>query len=263
MPKLSASVSFLFTEHPLPERFAEAAAAGFAGVECIDPYSLSPDQLARALRRHDLELVLFNLPAGNWAAGDRGLAADPARRAAFVRSLDLGIEYARETDCKRIHVMAGRVPVRAHRQLWRDTLTSNLHLAAARAGDLGIDILLEPLNSRIDAPGYFYDTTDAVCAILDELAAPNVRLLFDVYHRQVMQGDILRGLETLMPRLGHIQIADNPGRHEPGTGEIAYERVLSRIDALGYAGWVGCEYQPARDTASSLAWARPLLRSSS
>jgi hydroxypyruvate isomerase len=262
MTRLAANLTLLFTELPFLQRFDAAAAAGFAAVECVSPYADPPERVRERLDACGLEFALFNLPPGDWAAGERGIGADPTRRGEFRQSVDTALRYARALGCETLHLMAGKIPTEADRQRWRETLVDNIRYAADAMGQAGITLVLEPINTRVDIPGYFYDTTDKVVEVMDLASRPNVKLLFDVYHVQVMEGDLARRLEQLMPRIGHVQIADNPGRNEPGTGEINYPWLLSRLDALGYQGWVGCEYKPAGETAAGLGWAEPYLRGS-
>lgn len=259
MIRLAANLTMMFNEVPFLERFKAAADAGFKAVEFVSPYSETPEAVRDALKRHDLTLALFNLPAGDWAAGDRGYGANPARKAEFIASLDTALIYARETGCQTLHLMAGKITPGADRDAWTKTLIGNVQMAADIAYDLGISIVLEPINTRVDIPGYFYDTTAATLAVIDAVGRPNVKLLYDIYHMQIMEGDLARTLERLMPQIGHVQLADNPGRNEPGTGEISYDWLLSSLDRLGYSGWVGCEYKPKGNTAEGLTWAKHYL----
>jgi hydroxypyruvate isomerase len=259
MTKLAANLTMLFTDLPFLDRIDAAAAAGFQAIECVEPYVAPAKDVAERLRRHGLTAALFNMPPGNWAAGDRGHAADPARIDEFRRSIDTALDYARATGCKVLHLMAGKTPANADHDACARTLIDNIRLAAdAVAGD-GITLVLEPINTKVDIPGYFYDTTAKALAVMDEAERPNVKLLYDIYHMQIMEGDLARTIERLLPRIGHVQLADNPGRNEPGTGEINYPWLLARLDALGYDGWVGCEYKPAGDTKAGLGWAEPYL----
>ena len=259
MTRLAANLTMLFNELPFIDRFDAAAAAGFKAVECVAPYVEPASVLRDRLQRLGLTFALFNMPAGDWAAGERGFGADPARRDEFRRSVDQALEYARATDCKTLHLMAGKIPPDSDRGAWTETLVENLRLTAdAVAGD-GITVVIEPINTRVDIPGYFYDTSAAAIAVMDAADRPNVKLLYDIYHMQIMEGDLARTIERLLPRIGHVQLADNPGRNEPGTGEINYTWLLSRLDALGYAGWVGCEYKPAADTVAGLGWTEPYM----
>lgn len=259
MPRLAANLTMLFTELPFLDRFDAAAAAGFKAVECVAPYVAPAEAVRDRLAALDLEMALFNLPAGDWAAGDRGMAADPARRLAFRESIGLAREYARATGARTLHLMAGKIAPDADRAAWTRTLVENVALTADVLAADGVTVVLEPINTRVDMPGYFYDTTAAVLEVMDAVGRPNVKLLYDVYHMQIMEGDLARTLERLLPRIGHIQIADNPGRGEPGSGEINYPWLLSRLDALGYEGWVGCEYKPAGETTAGLGWAKAYL----
>lgn len=259
MPRLAANLTMMFTDLPFLDRFDAAAAAGFKAVECIAPYVAPAAAVRERLDALGLQMALFNLPSGDWAAGERGFAADPARRAEFRDSLDLGREYARVTGAPALHLMAGKIAPEADRAAWTRTLVENLQLAADLFAADGVTLVLEPLNTRVDVPGYFYDTSAAVIAVMDAADRPNLKLLYDIYHLQIMEGDLARTIERLLPRIGHVQLADNPGRGEPGTGEINYPWLLSRLDALGYTGWVGCEYRPVGETTAGLGWASAYL----
>lgn len=256
MTRLAANLTMTFTELPFLDRFDAAAAVGFKAVECVAPYVEPAKAVQERLERLGLTMALFNMPPGDWAAGERGFAADPRRRAEFENSIDLALEYADATGCRILHLMAGKIPTGADRAAWTDTLVKNIQLAADAVADRGLTIVLEPINTKVDIPGYFYDTTAAVLAVMDAAARPNVKLLYDIYHMQIMEGDLARTIERLLPRIGHVQLADNPGRNEPGTGEINYPWLLQRLDALGYGGWVGCEYKPASTTVAGLGWAK-------
>lgn len=263
MVKLAANLTLMFNERPFLERFDAAADAGFTAVECLAPYDVPAEAIAERLEAPSLSLVLFNVAVGDWAAGDRGFGADPGRAHLFGESLKLGLTYANLTGCRQLHLMAGRLPPDGDRAAWRRQFVENARTAADIAIDDGIEIMLEPINTKVDIPGYFLDSTGIALEILDEIDRPNVRLQYDVYHMQIMEGDIARTIERLLPRIGHIQIADNPGRNEPGTGEINYPWLLSRLDALGYDRWVGCEYRPSGDTRDGLDWAKPYLQETS
>jgi hydroxypyruvate isomerase len=249
----------MFNEHAFLDRFDAAADAGFKAVECVAPYVEPASVVRERLERCGLSLVLFNFPPGNWAAGERGIGADPSRKDEFRRSIDLALEYARVTGCRKLHLMAGKLAPGADRALWTETLVENLRFAADAVAGEGIEVVVEPINTRVDIPGYFYDTTASVVPVMDAAGRPNVKLLYDIYHMQIMEGDLARTIERLLPRIGHIQLADNPGRNEPGTGEINYPWLLSCLDALGYGEWIGCEYKPASDTITGLGWAKPYL----
>ena len=259
MPQLAANLSTLFTEQPFLDRYDAAAAAGFRAVECQFPYAVPADAIRERLDRLGLTQVLLNTPPGNAAAGERGLAALPGRVADFQAALQQALHYARTLGCPRIHVMAGVQPVGATLAECRAQFVGNLVYAADLCAGQGITLMIEPINTRVDVPGYVIDTTGVAVDCLREIARPNVKLQYDVYHMQIMEGDVARSIERLLPFIGHIQIADNPGRHEPGTGEIHFPWLLAHLDALGYEGWVGCEYLPSGDTLSSLGWARSYL----
>lgn len=251
-PRLAANLSFLFTERPFLERFAAARAAGFTAVEFHFPYAEDPAVLAELALRHGLEVVLFNLPAGDWAAGERGIACHPGRIAEFRAGVSRALEYASALDCPRLNCLAGIPPPGVGVEAALATLADNLRHAAAACAAAGVQLLLEPLNTR-DNSGFLISTTrDALAAI--DAAGGGARLQYDVYHAQVMEGDLAATLATHFDRIGHIQIADNPGRHEPGTGEINYPFLFAHLRRLGYAGWVGCEYRPSGASEDSFGW---------
>ncbi|MBS1190134.1 MAG: hyi [Rhodocyclaceae bacterium] len=254
MPNFCANLSFLFTEVPFPERFARAAAAGFRGVEYMSPYDHSPESVAGWLRDAGLQQVLFNLPAGDWGAGERGMACQPGREAEFRESVELAFTYARALDCRRIHCLSGLRPAGVDEARLRAAYVANLRWAADRVAGSGIRLLIEPINSRVDMPGYWLDTPAKAFELLTEIDRPNVAVQFDIYHAQVMEGDLARTIETHLGSIGHFQIADNPGRHEPGSGEINYPYLFALLDRLGYDGWVGCEYKPKAGTEVGLGW---------
>lgn len=259
MTRLSANLSMLFKDRPFLDRFDAAAAAGFQAVEFLFPYEEHQDIVAGRATRCGLKTILFNFPAGNWDAGERGIAALPDRVEEFRQGVGRAITYARALDCSKLHLMPGKLPGDADRDLCRRTFIENIIYAADKAAPFGITILLEPINTRVDIPGYFYDTTRAACEIMEAAGRPNVRLQYDIYHMQIMEGDLARTIERLLPRIGHMQLADNPGRGEPGTGEINYPWLLQQIDRLGYDGWIGCEYAPCGDTHEGLGWASRYL----
>lgn len=254
MPKFAANLSFLFTDAPFPERFARAAAAGFAGVEYLFPYAWPAAEIAGWLRDAGLQQVLFNLPPGDWDAGERGLACLPGREAEFAAGVDTALAYAQALDCRRLHCMAGLRPAGVDDAALTATYVANLRHAADRFADIGATVLIEPINSRIDMPGYWLDDIHRALVLLDLIDRPNVRLQLDLYHAQIIQGDLARSIETNIERIGHVQIADNPGRHEPGSGEINYPFLFALLDRLAYAGWIGCEYKPLTTTEAGLGW---------
>lgn len=259
MLRLAANLSTLFTDRPLEQRFAAAAEAGFRAVEIQFPYALRPGEVRDRLRENGLQLVLFNAPPGDASKGERGIAALPGREAEFTASIDVVREYAAATGCRRIHVMAGMLGARASRGDHLACFARNLASAAARVADDGLELLLEPINSRVDVPGYVLDSTDDAVRILRDTDCANLGLQFDFYHQQIQNGDLARRFDALLPLIRHVQIADNPGRHEPGTGEIHYPWLLRHVADSAYEGWVGCEYLPTTPGAASLAWAREWL----
>lgn len=258
MPKFSANLGFLFTEVPFLERFARARAAGFEGVEYPFPYAHPVATLVELARTHALEQVLLNLPCGDFAKGERGIACQPERRGEFREGVGQGIEYARALGCTRLNCLAGPAPG-AGDALAFDTFVENLSFAATALGEAGIRLLIEPINGR-DMPGFFLQTSAQARRVMGAVGSDNLWLQYDVYHMQVMEGDLARGIERHLPRIAHMQLADNPGRHEPGTGEINYAFLLPHIDRLGYTGWMGCEYVPVAGTEAGLDWMAPHRR---
>jgi hydroxypyruvate isomerase len=258
MPRLAANISTLFNELPFLDRIDAAAGAGFKAVECQFPYTVEPRVLAGRLREVGVPMVLFNVPPGRAEAGERGIASLPGREADFDASIEQAVAYAQATGCRRVHVMAGLLPAGADRRRHLDQFVASIARAADRLANIDAMALIEPINTQ-DVPGYLLDGTTLAMECIAKAQRPNLRLQYDVYHMQVMQGDLMRSIERLLPAIGHIQIADNPGRHEPGSGEINFDRLLAHIDALGYAGYVGCEYLPESTTLAGLAWARPWL----
>jgi len=257
MPKFSANLTFLFTELPFMERFEAAAKAGFKAVEYMAPYPYLADELQAALKAHDLVQALFNLPAGDWDNGERGTACVPGREAEFKEGVTQAIAYAKVLDCKKINCLSGKLPQGVSRDVATATMIGNLKYAAAELKREGIMLVTEPINS-FDIPGYFVNRTNEALAILDAVGSDNLFVQYDVYHAQRMEGELGSTLKNQLARIGHIQIADNPGRNEPGTGEINYAWVLKHIDAIGYDGWVGCEYKPKTTTVDGLGWMREL-----
>jgi hydroxypyruvate isomerase len=251
MLRFSANLSFLFAELDFLDRFGAAARAGFAGVEFHFPYAHDKAALSEVVLTSGVEVALFNLPAGDWTAGERGIACEPSRKAEFQDGVGRAIEYAEALGCTRLNCLAGIPTVAQGKAV--DTLIDNLKFAAAVTQRANIQLLLEPLNTR-DTPGFLINTTTQAMQVIDAVESRNLFLQFDIYHAQVMEGDLARTLETLLPRIGHIQLADNPGRHEPGTGEINFPFLLRRLEELGYAGWVGCEYKPSGRTEDSFGW---------
>ncbi|GAB3448586.1 hydroxypyruvate isomerase [Massilia solisilvae] len=253
MPKLAANLSTLFNELSFLDRFGAARVAGFDAVEFLFPYAFEPEQIARRLERHQLQLVLHNLPPGNWAEGDRGMACDPRRIGEFQDSVALAIEYALELGVKQLHCMAGKVPPRVPRKRARTTYVNNLRFAARALGEHGLSLLIEPINDR-DMPGYFLTGSAQAAGIIAEVDMPNVFMQYDIYHMQRMEGELADTIRKYLPLIRHFQLADVPGRHEPGTGEINYAFLFRLLDELGYDGWIGCEYAPRAGTVEGLGW---------
>jgi len=253
MLRFSANLSFLFLDRPFLERFAAAAASGFKGVEFHFPYAFPLDEVADAVRRAAVEVVLFNFPGGDWAAGERGIACLPERVTEFRDGVAEAARYAEALSCPRVNCLAGLRPQGVDEALLRSTLIDNLRFAADAFAPAERQVLMEPLNSR-DTPGFLVDRTAPAISLLDEADRPNLALQYDIYHAQVMEGDLARTLEANLARIGHIQLADNPGRHQPGTGEINFPFLFRRLRALGYPGWIGCEYVPTGPTEDSFGW---------
>lgn len=257
MPKFAANLSMLFTEVPFAERFERAAQAGFTFVECQFPYELPAEQIKSLLDRHDLTMVLHNLPAGDWAAGDRGIACDPARVDEFRAGVVQAISYAKTLGVKKINCLAGKLPDGVSEHKARQTLIENLRHASIVLARHDIQLLIEPIN-RFDIPGFFLDSSAKALSVIEELGDHPVLLQYDVYHAQRMEGELAGTLQKNLARIGHIQIADNPGRHEPGTGEINFPFLFALIDQIGYQGVIGAEYKPARTTEAGLGWMQAL-----
>jgi hydroxypyruvate isomerase len=252
VPRFAANLSLLFTDLPFPERFAAAAACGFAGVEFQFPYAFPAPEVRGRLDAAKLVPVLFNVSPGDAAAGDRGLAALPGREAEFRAVFDQALDYAAIIGCPRLHVMAGLTAATAETEA---TYVANLRHAADLAVARNVTLLIEPLNAG-DNPGYFLRTTRQAVAVLERVERANVKLQFDFYHCQITEGDLAHHARDLLPHYAHVQVANVPGRHEPDRGEINYPFLFDLLDEIGYAGWVGCEYKPAGDTAAGLGWAR-------
>ncbi len=258
MPRFAANLTMMFNEVDFLDRFAAAADAGFAGVEYLFPYAWDKEELADRLGDNGLVQVMHNLPAGDWDAGERGIACLPDRVGEFQDGVAKAIDYAKALGCDRLNCLAGLAPEGADGDALRQTFVANLRFAAEALEKAGIVLLTEPINVR-DIPGFYLNRTGQALAIMDEVGSANLRLQYDVYHMQIMEGDLAPTLDAVRGRLGHIQIADTPGRHEPGTGEINYPFLFGHIDRLGYSGWVGCEYKPAATTAEGLGWIKPYL----
>lgn len=253
MLKFSANLSFLYQELGFLDRFAAAAKDGFGAVEYLGPYAETRETVAKALRDNGLMQALFNVPSGNWAGGERGIAALPGRVDEFRMGVRTALDYAAALNCPKVNVISGLVPAGADLEAMEDVLVDNLKWAASACASAGVKLLIEPINTR-DIPGFFLTTTKQAERILDRVGHPNLYIQYDVYHMQVMQGDLVPTYERLRDRIAHIQVADNPGRNEPGTGEINYPFVLREIERLGYDGWIGCEYKPKAGTTAGLGW---------
>jgi hydroxypyruvate isomerase len=259
MPRLAANLSLLFPELPFLERFAAAARAGFRYVEYQFPYAAgSAAEVARRARDAGVEVVLHNLPGGDAAKGDRGIACQPARVAEFREGVERAIEYAKAAGCPRLNALAGVAPVDAAPELLFETLVENLRYAAGKLAAAGLTLLTEPANTRT-IPGFYLNTSRRAMEAIDAAGSANLLLQYDIFHMQIVEGDLAKTIERLLPRIGHMQLADVPDRHEPGTGEINFDFLLAHIDRLGYQGWMGCEYIPKGDTVAGLAWAKRCL----
>lgn len=258
MPVFAANLSMMFNEWPFLDRFAAAADAGFTAVEYLFPYEFSPEAISEKLDSNNLQQALFNLPPGDWAAGERGIAALPGRFDALKSDVERALDYASATGVKRLHLMAGIADSRdqaAASCYWR-----SVTYTAGQLAEAGIDLLLEPINAR-NMPGYYLNDFSAAEELITELDLPNLKLQFDIYHRQIMHGDVAMAMRRLMPIVGHIQIASVPSRHEPDGEELNYPYLFGEIDRLGYRGFVGCEYIPRAGTLDGLKWFEPFRRS--
>ena len=253
MPKFAANLTMLFNEAPFLDRFALAAKAGFEAVEYLFPYDFDKEELRAALDRHGLEQVLHNLPAGNWAGGERGIAILPDRIDEFRRGLASAIDYATALGCTQVNCLAGIAPAGMSEEVMRTTFVANLRLAANELGKHGIRLLIEPIN-RFDIPGFYLNTPDQAASIIAEVGSDNLFIQYDLYHQQRTEGELIGTFRKHQAKIAHVQLADNPGRNEPGTGEIAYPFVFETLDALGYDGWIGCEYKPKAGTEEGLGW---------
>jgi 2-dehydrotetronate isomerase len=259
MPQFAANLSMMYTEHAFLDRFAAAAADGFKAVEYLFPYDFDKAELALQLADNGLKQVLFNGPPGNWAAGERGMACLPGREAEFRRSItEQALPYAQALGCSRLHVMAGLVPAGADRAALRATYVANLAWAAQQAASIGVQVLMEPINTR-DIPGYFINRQDEAHGVVAEVGAPNLKVQMDLYHCQIVEGDLAMKLRQYLPggNVGHIQIAGVPERQEPDVGELNHPYLFALLDELGYAGHVGCEYRPRNGTRAGLGWFAP------
>ena len=258
MPKFCANLTMLWNELDFTDRFAAAARAGFKGVEYLFPYDHDKHRLAEQLRQHRLTQVLHNLPAGNWAQGERGIGCHPRRVTEFQDGVGKAIEYAQALGCQQVNCLAGIRPSQVDPGLARETYIRNLQFAAPLLHDAGIKLLIEPVNTR-DIPGFFLNNSKQAFDIIKAVGSDNLFLQYDIYHAQVMEGDLARTIEANLALIPHMQLADNPGRNEPGTGEINYPFLFQHIDRIGYGGWIGCEYKPKTTTDAGLGWVKPYL----
>jgi len=259
MPQFAANLTMLFNEHPFLDRFGAAAKAGFKAVEFLFPYAYPVAELQQRLKDNGLKLVLHNLPAGDWDAGDRGLACDPKRVDEFRAGVARGIEYGTALGVPHLNCLAGKAPAGVEAAALRSTFVANLRYAATEFKKAGLNLLIEPIN-RFDIPGFYLNTTAQALAILDEVGAANAFVQYDIYHAQRMEGELANTMSAQLARIGHIQLADNPGRNEPGSGEINYAFLFKHLDRIGYKGWIGCEYKPAAGTEAGLGWIQALAR---
>jgi hydroxypyruvate isomerase len=253
MPRFAANLTMLFGEKPFLDRFAAAKAAGFAGVEYLFPYNYDKAELREQLDEHGLVQVLHNLPAGDWAGGERGIAILPDRVDEFRDGVARAVSYAKALDCRQLNCLVGVAPRDADPFEMNEVLVENLRFAADALARERIKLLVEPINT-LDIPGFFLNRTEQAVQLIADVRSSNLFIQYDIYHMQVMEGDIARSLQKHLPRIAHVQLADNPGRNEPGTGEINYPFLFRHLDTLGYRGWVGCEYKPRTTTVDGLGW---------
>ena len=258
MPRLAANLTMMYNEHAFLERFAAAARDGFKGVEFLFPYEHPAADIKSRLEAHGLTQALFNAPPGDWQKGERGLASRPGREDEFKRSIARALEYARVLGNQRLHVMAGLIAPGEDRARHREAYVRNLAYAAGEAKALGITVVIEPINTR-DIPGFFLNRQDEAHAVCEEVGAANLQVQMDLYHCQIVEGDLAMKIRRYIEGVGHMQIAGVPERHEPDLGEINYPYLFALIDELGYSGWIGCEYRPRKGTSEGLGWARPYL----
>ena len=256
MPRFAANLSMMFGEIPFLDRFAAARQAGFEAVEFLFPYEHPAAEIATRLKDNGLAQVLFNAPPGDWTQGERGMAALPGRQGEFRDAIRIALDYAAALECPRLHVMAGLAPVGVAHDTLTATYGANLAWAADECAKIGVKPVIEPINHR-DIPGFFLNTTDQAAAIIAAVGPERLGMQFDLYHCQITEGDIVKRVEKHLPLISHMQVADNPGRNEPGTGEVNWPFVFDAIDGLGFRGWIGCEYRPRGETLAGLGWFAP------
>lgn len=259
MPRFAANLTMLFTEVPFLDRFERAAQAGFEAVEFLFPYAYSAEEIRQRLEANRLQLVLHNLPAGDWEAGERGIACHPDRVSEFRDGVAKAIVYAKALGVGQLNCLAGKAPAGVADELLRSTFVENLRFAAAELKTAGLRLLIEPINT-FDIPGFYLNRTVQAVSILDEVGVDNAFVQYDIYHAQRMEGELAATMQKYLPRIGHIQLADNPGRNEPGTGEINYPFLFAHLDRIGYKGWIGCEYKPGTTTEAGLDWRQRLAK---
>ena len=257
MPKFAANLTMLFTERPFLERFGAARAAGFDAVEFLFPYAYQPEEIKTLLQEYRLQLVLHNLPAGDWEAGDRGIACDPARTAEFRDGVATAIRYAKALGAPQLNCLAGKVPAGADARQVQQTFVENLRFAAGELKAAGLRLVMEPINT-FDIPGFYLNRTAQALEVIEQVGSDNLFIQYDIYHMQRMEGEIAATLQKQLKSIKHIQLADNPGRNEPGTGELNYRFLFQHLDRIGYDGWIGCEYKPADTTEAGLGWVKAL-----
>ena len=253
MPRFAANLRMLFTEVPFLDRFERAAQAGFEAVEFLFPYAHTVEEIKERLDATGLQIVLHNLPAGDWDAGERGIACDPQRVDEFRAGVAKAVSYAHALGVPQLNCLAGKAPAGVDAAVLRRTFVENLRFAAAALKMAKLRLLIEPINP-FDIPGFYLNRTDQAIAILDEVGADNAFVQYDIYHAQRVEGELAATLQKNLARIVHVQLADNPGRNEPGSGEINYPFLFAHLDRIGYAGWVGCEYKPAQGTEAGLGW---------
>ena len=257
MPQFAANLTMLFNEVPFLDRFEKSAKAGFKAVEFLFPYPFSASEIKQKLEQHQLKLILHNLPAGDWDAGERGIACHPDRKEEFRAGVAKAIEYAKVLGVHQLNCLAGKAPAGVDPKVLHSTFIDNLRYAAAELKKANLRLLIEPINTY-DIPGFFLNTTQQAVDVLAEVGADNLFIQYDIYHAQRMEGELANTMEKNLSKIGHIQLADNPGRNEPGTGEINYGYLFKFIDRIGYQGWIGCEYKPATNTEAGLGWIKEL-----
>ena len=258
MPRFAANLTMLFTEVPFLDRFERAAKAGFDAVEFLFPYAYAAEEIRQRLDAYRLKLVLHNLPPGDWDAGERGIACHPDRVPEFRAGVAKALVYAKALGVGQLNCLAGKALVGVGDDVLRQTFVENLRFAAVELEKAGLRLLIEPINT-FDIPGFYLNRTAQALSILDDVGADNAFVQYDIYHAQRMEGELAATMQQYLPRIGHMQLADNPGRNEPGTGEINYPFLFAQLDHIGYAGWIGCEYKPKSVTTAGLGWAASYL----